>query len=168
MSGLKAVPSLCACPHPEFLASSATTPKENLFSLPRYLCRNIWPDKPLNPSPLACLPSLSSPHSVACHSSSCEVFPLSEVLTQAPFNGCVLLLRLILGTSSTNTVGGTVNSQAAQAQPPTMTSSRKGTFTDDLHKLVDNWARDAMNLSGRRGSKGHMNYEASLLYLSFP
>ncbi|XP_060046311.1 serine/threonine-protein kinase WNK1 isoform X2 [Erinaceus europaeus] len=62
-------------------------------------------------------------------------------------------------TSSTNTVGGTVNSQAAQTQPPTMTSSRKGTFTDDLHKLVDNWARDAMNLSGRRGSKGHMNYE---------
>ncbi|XP_054228936.1 serine/threonine-protein kinase WNK1 isoform X28 [Homo sapiens] len=63
------------------------------------------------------------------------------------------------GTSSTNTVGATVNSQAAQAQPPAMTSSRKGTFTDDLHKLVDNWARDAMNLSGRRGSKGHMNYE---------
>ncbi|XP_051857272.1 serine/threonine-protein kinase WNK1 isoform X10 [Antechinus flavipes] len=58
-------------------------------------------------------------------------------------------------TSSTNTVGGAVNSQAPQAQPP----SRKGTFTDDLHKLVDNWARDAMNLSGRRGSKGHMNYE---------
>ncbi|XP_058138535.1 serine/threonine-protein kinase WNK1 isoform X12 [Dasypus novemcinctus] len=63
------------------------------------------------------------------------------------------------GTSSTNTVGGAVNSQAPQAQPPTMTASRKGTFTDDLHKLVDNWARDAMNLSGRRGSKGHMNYE---------
>ncbi|XP_041490819.1 serine/threonine-protein kinase WNK1 isoform X16 [Microtus oregoni] len=63
------------------------------------------------------------------------------------------------GTSSTNTVGGTVSSQAAQAQPPAMTSSRKGTFTDDLHKLVDNWARDAMNLTGRRGSKGHMNYE---------
>ncbi|CAO2606381.1 Serine/threonine-protein kinase WNK1 [Lemmus lemmus] len=62
-------------------------------------------------------------------------------------------------TSSTNTVGGTVSSQAAQAQPPAMTSSRKGTFTDDLHKLVDNWARDAMNLSGRRGSKGHVNYE---------
>lgn len=52
-----------------------------------------------------------------------------------------------------------MSSQAAQAQPPAMTSSRKGTFTDDLHKLVDNWARDAMNLSGRRGSKGHMNYE---------
>ncbi|XP_066864603.1 serine/threonine-protein kinase WNK1 isoform X26 [Kogia breviceps] len=63
------------------------------------------------------------------------------------------------GTSSTNTVGGTVSSQAAQAQPPAVASSRKGTFTDDLHKLVDNWARDAMNLSGRRGSKGHASYE---------
>ncbi|KAM5252778.1 serine/threonine-protein kinase WNK1 isoform 25-T26 [Hipposideros larvatus] len=62
-------------------------------------------------------------------------------------------------TSSTNTVGGPVNSQAAQAQPAALTSSKKGTFTDDLHKLVDNWARDAMNLSGRRGSRGHMNYE---------
>ncbi|XP_074862273.1 serine/threonine-protein kinase WNK1 isoform X3 [Carettochelys insculpta] len=62
-------------------------------------------------------------------------------------------------TSSTNTVGGTVNSQAPQSQPPAITSSRKGTFTDDLHKLVDNWARDAMNLSGKRGGKGHSNYE---------
>ncbi|KAK9400105.1 serine/threonine-protein kinase WNK1 [Crotalus adamanteus] len=61
------------------------------------------------------------------------------------------------GTSSVNTVGGTVNSQAPQSQPPA--SSRKGTFTDDLHKLVDNWARDAMNLSGKKGSKGHGNYE---------
>ncbi|XP_060101743.1 serine/threonine-protein kinase WNK1 isoform X9 [Heteronotia binoei] len=60
-------------------------------------------------------------------------------------------------TSSTNTVGGTVNSQAPQSQPPA--SSRKGTFTDDLHKLVDNWARDAMNLSGKKSSKGHNNYE---------
>ncbi|XP_042324825.1 serine/threonine-protein kinase WNK1 isoform X9 [Sceloporus undulatus] len=59
-------------------------------------------------------------------------------------------------TSSTNTVGGTVNSQAPQSQPPV--TSRKGTFTDDLHKLVDNWARDAMNLSGKKG-KGHGNYE---------
>ncbi|XP_013918511.1 PREDICTED: serine/threonine-protein kinase WNK1 isoform X13 [Thamnophis sirtalis] len=60
-------------------------------------------------------------------------------------------------TSSVNTVGGTVNSQAPQSQPPA--SSRKGTFTDDLHKLVDNWARDAMNLSGKKGGKGHGNYE---------
>ncbi|NWR16518.1 WNK1 kinase, partial [Emberiza fucata] len=62
-------------------------------------------------------------------------------------------------TSSTNTVGAAVNSQAAQSQPTAMASSRKGTFTDDLHKLVDNWARDAMNLSGKKVGKGHSNYE---------
>ncbi|XP_069084219.1 serine/threonine-protein kinase WNK1 isoform X2 [Pleurodeles waltl] len=60
-------------------------------------------------------------------------------------------------TSSTNAVGGGVNSQATQA--PTTTSSRKGTFTDDLHKLVDNWARDAMNLSGKKSIKSQPNYE---------
>ncbi|XP_069484704.1 serine/threonine-protein kinase WNK1 isoform X2 [Ambystoma mexicanum] len=60
-------------------------------------------------------------------------------------------------TSSTNTVGGVVNSQGTQA--PTTTSSRKGTFTDDLHKLVDNWARDAMNLSGKKSNKNQPNYE---------
>jgi WNK lysine deficient protein kinase len=88
-------------------------------------------------------------------------------LQARPLLMLVLLLLTTLGTSSTNTVGGTVSSQAAQAQPPAITSSRKGTFTDDLHKLVDNWARDAMNLSGRRGSKGHMNYEVSLPFLPF-
>ncbi|XP_066846312.1 serine/threonine-protein kinase WNK1 isoform X9 [Anser cygnoides] len=62
-------------------------------------------------------------------------------------------------TSSTNTVGATVNSQAPQSQPTAIASSRKGTFTDDLHKLVDNWARDAMNLSGKKVGKGHSNYE---------
>ncbi|XP_014792826.1 PREDICTED: serine/threonine-protein kinase WNK1 isoform X11 [Calidris pugnax] len=62
-------------------------------------------------------------------------------------------------TSSTNTVGAAVNSQAAQAQPAALASSRKGTFTDDLHKLVDNWARDAMNLSGKKVGKGHSSYE---------
>uniref|UniRef100_A0A9J7ZCD7 non-specific serine/threonine protein kinase n=1 Tax=Cyprinus carpio carpio TaxID=630221 RepID=A0A9J7ZCD7_CYPCA len=56
------------------------------------------------------------------------------------------------GTSSTNTVAGTVQNQN---QPPVSQSqSCKGMFTDELHKLVDNWARDAMNLSqGKRGSK---------------
>ncbi|KAM6420360.1 serine/threonine-protein kinase WNK1 isoform 14-T14 [Pluvialis apricaria] len=63
------------------------------------------------------------------------------------------------GTSSTNTVGATVNSQAPQSQPTALASSRKGTFTDDLHKLVDNWARDAMNLSGKKVGKGHSSYE---------
>uniref|UniRef100_A0A3B1ILF9 non-specific serine/threonine protein kinase n=1 Tax=Astyanax mexicanus TaxID=7994 RepID=A0A3B1ILF9_ASTMX len=55
-------------------------------------------------------------------------------------------------TSSTNTVGGPGQNQT---QPPTtVPQSRKGMFTDDLHKLVDTWARDAMNLSqGKRGSK---------------
>ncbi|XP_015482939.1 serine/threonine-protein kinase WNK1 isoform X9 [Parus major] len=62
-------------------------------------------------------------------------------------------------TSSTNTVGAAVNSQAPQPQPTAMASSRKGTFTDDLHKLVDNWARDAMNLSGKKVGKGHSSYE---------
>ncbi|NWY65123.1 WNK1 kinase, partial [Erithacus rubecula] len=62
-------------------------------------------------------------------------------------------------TSSTNTVGAAVNSQAPQSQPTAMGSSRKGTFTDDLHKLVDNWARDAMNLSGKKVGKGHSSYE---------
>ncbi|NXR66178.1 WNK1 kinase, partial [Rhadina sibilatrix] len=60
-------------------------------------------------------------------------------------------------TSSTNTVGAAVNSQAPPSQP--IASSRKGTFTDDLHKLVDNWARDAMNLSGKKVGKGHSSYE---------
>uniref|UniRef100_A0A8C9MNW2 non-specific serine/threonine protein kinase n=1 Tax=Serinus canaria TaxID=9135 RepID=A0A8C9MNW2_SERCA len=63
------------------------------------------------------------------------------------------------GTSSTNTVGAAVNSQAPPSQPTAIASSRKGTFTDDLHKLVDNWARDAMNLSGKKVGKGHSNYE---------
>ncbi|NXR81216.1 WNK1 kinase, partial [Pycnonotus jocosus] len=62
-------------------------------------------------------------------------------------------------TSSTNTVGAAVNSQAPPSQPTAIASSRKGTFTDDLHKLVDNWARDAMNLSGKKVGKGHSSYE---------
>ncbi|XP_069759607.1 serine/threonine-protein kinase WNK1 isoform X13 [Narcine bancroftii] len=53
-------------------------------------------------------------------------------------------------TTSTNAVSGV--GQMAQQQPAM--TSRKGTFTDDLHKLVDNWARDAMNLSqNKRGIK---------------
>ncbi|XP_028809559.1 serine/threonine-protein kinase WNK1 isoform X13 [Denticeps clupeoides] len=59
-------------------------------------------------------------------------------------------------TSSTNTVGGPTQGQNPSQPPVSVPQSRKGTFTDDLHKLVDNWARDAMNLSqGKRASKGH-------------
>ena len=60
---------------------------------------------------------------------------------------------LFTGTSSTNAVsgsGGLGQSQGgSQCLPPNISAphQRKGTFTDDLHKLVDNWARDAMNLS---------------------
>ncbi|XP_048405589.2 serine/threonine-protein kinase WNK1 isoform X4 [Stegostoma tigrinum] len=54
-------------------------------------------------------------------------------------------------TTSTNAVSGV--GSMTQPQQPAITS-RKGTFTDDLHKLVDNWARDAMNLSqNKRGMK---------------
>ncbi|XP_077123137.1 serine/threonine-protein kinase WNK1 isoform X3 [Ranitomeya variabilis] len=63
-------------------------------------------------------------------------------------------------TSSTNTVAPS-NTAAPQSNTvPASSSSRKGTFTDDLHKLVDNWARDAMNLTGKKSSKsGHPSYE---------
>ncbi|XP_075066710.1 serine/threonine-protein kinase WNK1 isoform X3 [Mixophyes fleayi] len=63
-------------------------------------------------------------------------------------------------TSSTNTVN-TSNAPAPQSNTAPVSSSRKGTFTDDLHKLVDNWARDAMNLTGKKSSKtsGHPSYE---------
>ncbi|XP_076861413.1 serine/threonine-protein kinase WNK1 isoform X5 [Brachyhypopomus gauderio] len=63
---------------------------------------------------------------------------------------------LALWTSSTSTVSGPGSVQGQnQTQPPTSApQSRKGMFTDDLHKLVDNWARDAKSLShSKRGSK---------------
>uniref|UniRef100_A0A8C3IVG0 non-specific serine/threonine protein kinase n=1 Tax=Chrysemys picta bellii TaxID=8478 RepID=A0A8C3IVG0_CHRPI len=110
------------------------------------------------------VPSLSAPGQ-GCAKFNCA----SERVTFKPGGRRTRFLRKMVKkvcpcnqlcrTSSTNTVGGTVNSQATQSQPPAITSSRKGTFTDDLHKLVDNWARDAMNLSGKRGGKGHSNYE---------
>lgn len=76
------------------------------------------------------------------------------VLDWLPFYDHILSSCLFLrsGTSSTNTVAGTVQNQN---QPPVSQSqSCKGMFTDELHKLVDNWARDAMTLSqGKRGPK---------------
>ncbi|XP_056878929.1 serine/threonine-protein kinase WNK1 isoform X17 [Takifugu flavidus] len=62
-------------------------------------------------------------------------------------------------TNSTNAVSGSGLCQSqggSQCLAPNMSvpHQRKGTFTDDLHKLVDNWARDAMNLSqGKRSAK---------------
>uniref|UniRef100_A0A7M4FJ70 non-specific serine/threonine protein kinase n=1 Tax=Crocodylus porosus TaxID=8502 RepID=A0A7M4FJ70_CROPO len=103
------------------------------------------------------VPSLSAPGQ-GCAKFNCA----SERVTFKPGGRRTRFLStpcLALWTSSTNTVGATVNNQAPQSQPPAISSSRKGTFTDDLHKLVDNWARDAMNLSGKRAGKGHTNYE---------
>uniref|UniRef100_A0A3B3TUM5 non-specific serine/threonine protein kinase n=1 Tax=Poecilia latipinna TaxID=48699 RepID=A0A3B3TUM5_9TELE len=64
------------------------------------------------------------------------------------------------GTNSTNAVSGSEglgqSQGGSQCLAPNMSAphQRKGTFTDDLHKLVDNWARDAMNLSqGKRSAK---------------
>ncbi|XP_074907189.1 serine/threonine-protein kinase WNK1 isoform X2 [Buteo buteo] len=96
------------------------------------------------------VPSLSAPGQ-GCAKFNCA----SERVTFKPGGRRTRFLR----TSSTNTVGATVSSQAPQSQPTAIASSRKGTFTDDLHKLVDNWARDAMNLSGKKVGKGHSNYE---------
>ncbi|KAI7791953.1 putative serine/threonine-protein kinase WNK1 [Triplophysa rosa] len=62
------------------------------------------------------------------------------------------------GTSSTNTVAGT----GLNPNQPSVSQSQscKGMFTDELHKLVDNWARDAMNLSqGKRVTK-HQQHSA--------
>ncbi|XP_044137324.1 serine/threonine-protein kinase WNK1 isoform X8 [Bufo gargarizans] len=61
-------------------------------------------------------------------------------------------------TSSTNTVAPS-NAPAQSNTAPASSSSRKGTFTDDLHQLVDNWARDAMNLTGKKSKSGHPSYE---------
>ncbi|XP_013890166.1 serine/threonine-protein kinase WNK1 [Austrofundulus limnaeus] len=64
------------------------------------------------------------------------------------------------GTNSTNAVSGSgaldQSQGGSQYLAPNMPApnQRKGTFTDDLHKLVDNWARDAMNLSqGKKSAK---------------
>ncbi|XP_066580771.1 serine/threonine-protein kinase WNK1 isoform X3 [Amia ocellicauda] len=110
------------------------------------------------------VPSLSAP-AQGCVKFSC----VSERVTIKPggrrtrflSTPCLALWKMVkkvcpcnqlCRTSSTNTVSGT--GQGQNQPPTTMPQSRKGTFTDDLHKLVDNWARDAMNLSqGKRGSK---------------
>ncbi|KAM4038791.1 serine/threonine-protein kinase WNK1 isoform 4-T4 [Anomaloglossus baeobatrachus] len=62
-------------------------------------------------------------------------------------------------TSSTNTVAPSSTAAPQSNTAPASSSSRKGTFTDDLHKLVDNWARDAMNLTGKKSKSGHPSYE---------
>uniref|UniRef100_A0A3B4BZ42 non-specific serine/threonine protein kinase n=1 Tax=Pygocentrus nattereri TaxID=42514 RepID=A0A3B4BZ42_PYGNA len=94
--------------------------------------------------------TLSAP-SLCVATQGCVKFSCgSERVTFKPGGRRTRFLR----TSSTNTVGGPGPGQSQTQPPNTAPQSRKGTFTDDLHKLVDNWARDAMNLSqGKRGTK---------------
>lgn len=56
---------------------------------------------------------------------------------------------------STSPVGKENGQSHDQDQTPATNLPRKGTFTDDLHQLVDNWARDAMNMMPqvKKGSK---------------
>lgn len=61
-----------------------------------------------------------------------------------------------LSSSATNGSSHCQNHSAApgQSSGPAAPQKGKGTFTDDLHQLVDNWARDAISLSqGKRGPK---------------
>ncbi|MEE6478087.1 hypothetical protein FKM82_011728 [Ascaphus truei] len=90
--------------------------------------------------------------------------PSSDILCSAFTSDAALSVPSLSaqgqGTSSTTTVGPS-NVTAPQSHVPPAASSRKGTFTDDLHKLVDNWARDAMNLTGKKNCKtpGQPNYD---------
>ncbi|XP_032893425.1 serine/threonine-protein kinase WNK1 isoform X12 [Amblyraja radiata] len=101
----------------------------------------------------------TGPGSAAFHCASEQVtFKLGGRRTRFLSTPCLALWKMVkkvcpcnqlCRTTSTNAVSGV----GQMPQQPAMTS-RKGTFTDDLHKLVDNWARDAMNLSqNKRGIK---------------
>ncbi|XP_072566226.1 serine/threonine-protein kinase WNK1 isoform X2 [Paramormyrops kingsleyae] len=88
------------------------------------------------------VPSLCGP-TQGCVKFSCG----SERVTFKPGGRRTRFLR----TSSTNTVSGPGQGQNQNPLPATLPQSRKGTFTDDLHKLVDNWA---ISLSqGKKSSK---------------
>lgn len=97
-----------------------------------------------------------------CLSSSLSPFSLSPSLSPSPpFS---LSLPVSPGTSSTNTVSGpggqgpgpgSGGQNQGQPSPNPPQQGRKGTFTDDLHKLVDNWARDAISLSQGKSRSKH-------------
>ncbi|XP_042174458.1 serine/threonine-protein kinase WNK1 [Oncorhynchus tshawytscha] len=109
------------------------------------------------------VPSLCAP-TQGCVTFSCG----SERVTIKPGGGrrtrFLSTPCLALWTSSTNTVSGpggqgpgdqgSGGQNQGQPSPNPPQQGRKGTFTDDLHKLVDNWARDAISLSqGKSRSK---------------
>lgn len=56
--------------------------------------------------------------------------------------------------------------------PASHTQKGKGTFTDDLHQLVDNWARDAINLSQckrgpKAGAQAALGHDVGIHYIFF-
>ncbi|KAG8438504.1 hypothetical protein GDO86_004900 [Hymenochirus boettgeri] len=107
-----------------------------------------------------------------CLADNLKPSPSSDILCSAFTSDAALSAPSLSahgqGTSSTNTVAPS-NAPVPQSNAPTVSTIRKGTFTDDLHKLVDNWARDAMNLSGKKSSKasGQPNYEGSVMPRKF-
>ncbi|KAE8613536.1 hypothetical protein XENTR_v10007754 [Xenopus tropicalis] len=114
----------------------------------------------LPPQPGLLLPPSSAPE----HAHLLKPSPSSDILCSAFTSDAALSVPSLStqgqGTSSTNTVAPST-APAPQPNVPPVSSSRKGTFTDDLHKLVDNWARDAMNLTGKKACKasGQPSYE---------
>ncbi|XP_026221995.1 serine/threonine-protein kinase WNK1-like isoform X3 [Anabas testudineus] len=81
-------------------------------------------------------------------------------LTSSPSMPSLSSSSALSGTTSTNSSGQCQNhstsvTQATGPSPPAShTQKGKGTFTDDFHQLVDNWARDAISLSQcKRGPK---------------
>ncbi|OCT86186.1 hypothetical protein XELAEV_18019880mg [Xenopus laevis] len=114
----------------------------------------------LPPQPGLLLPPSSAPE----HAHLLKPSPSSDILCSAFTSDAAISVPSLSaqgqGTSSTNTVAPSA-APAPQPNAPPVSSSRTGTFTDDLHKLVDNWARDAMNLTGKKTCKapGQPGYE---------
>ncbi|XP_037098548.1 serine/threonine-protein kinase WNK1 isoform X12 [Syngnathus acus] len=80
---------------------------------------------------------------------------LSSAYTSSAAPSMPSLCAATPGTNSTNAVSGSGPLSQSQGGSQCLNMSaphqRKGTFTDDLHKLVDNWARDLSQ--GKKSSK---------------
>lgn len=94
----------------------------------------------------------------------------------SPFLSCFSGLS---GTSTTNGSGHCQNHSTSltQATGPipsaAHTQKGKGTFTDDLHQLVDNWARDAISLSQckrgpKTGAQAALGHDVGIQYFVLP
>lgn len=106
----------------------------------------------------------SSPSMPSLSNCTAGLFPLScrGCLLQS-FAAILLISVVFSGLGETGIANGSGHSQdhfVSLSQAPVSTSvtshgqKGKGTFTDDLHQLVDNWARDAISLSqSKRGPK---------------